>query len=120
MLALAALALGVVAQSAPDDGSWGKELPGNILSQAITPDDYPIESLKRGEVGDVKFGVVVGADGLVKSCSILRSSGSQRLDTQTCRIMQARLRFKPAHDSQGSPVEDRFSGDINWVLNPRW
>jgi periplasmic protein TonB len=86
----------------------------------VTADDYPIESLKRDEVGKVRFGIVIGTDGGVKTCVVLRSSGSERLDSRTCAIMQARLRFKPARDSEGNAVEDRSWGEVNWILQPVW
>ena len=116
MLAIAALALSVAAQAPAEDRSWGKQLPDEILRKAVLPDDYPIQSLVHDEVGRVRFGVVVGTDGRVKTCTILGSSGHPRLDAQTCAIMQARLRFKPALDAQGQPTEDRFWGGINWIL----
>jgi protein TonB len=113
------LVLGLLATltAVQDDGAWGHELPDAILAKVVTPNDYPAASLRRNEVGSVTFGVVIGTDGLVKGCTILQSSKSPRLDSRTCELMQARLRFKPAHDANGNAVEDHFWGKVNWVLN---
>jgi protein TonB len=118
MFGIIAIALSAAVQPAAVADAPLKVLPDEIIRQTVTPDDYPIESLKRNEQGTVNFAVVVGTDGRVTSCGILHSSGSETLDSQTCRIMQERLRFRPALDSHGRPTEDRFAGTLNWVLTP--
>ncbi len=116
MIALAALALSAALQAAPVAGEPQRTLSISTLAGYLKAEDYPKESIRRGEQGRVKFAIVVGIDGQVNRCTILQSSGFDRLDNKTCSIMQERLRFKPALDLEGRPVEDSYAGVLNWTL----
>lgn len=119
-LALIAIAISATARAGTAADAPLKILPDAILEQVITPNDYPTEALRRDEQGNVEFVVDVGTDGLVKKCTISKSSKSRILDAETCKLMHKRLRFKPGHDAQGNPVEDRFGGKVRWILAPVW
>ncbi len=117
MIALAALVLSAALQAAPVPGEPQRTLSVSTLASYLKAEDYPKESIRRGEQGRVQFAIAVGIDGRVKSCTIIQSSGFDRLDSKTCSIMQERLRFKPALDPQGRPVEDSYAGVLNWELS---
>ena len=89
---------------------------GAPLTSYVTPGDYPREALLNAEQGVVQFALHIGTDGLVKGCRIVQSSGSERLDSATCRIMQSRARFKPARDRHGNAVEDTYEGSLTWRI----
>ena len=88
-------------------------------ARAIRPDldlDYPPAALRAGEEGIVEYELAIGANGRVEACSILVSSGSAILDSETCRMVRARARFAPARDSEGRPVPDRLRERTSWRL----
>ncbi|HEX8381645.1 MAG TPA: energy transducer TonB [Allosphingosinicella sp.] len=80
--------------------------------------DYPPAALRAGEEGTVEYETEVAASGRVERCSVLVPSGSAILDSETCRMIQARARFTPARDSAGRPTSDRVRGRMNWRLPP--
>jgi len=86
------------------------------LASYISDDDYPAEAISRGEEGTVGFLLSIGADGAVSGCEVQSSSGSEALDSATCRIMRERARFAPARDSSGRPIPDAVKARIRWVL----
>ena len=92
----------------------GGQGQGAPLSSLFRADDYPIEALKRDEQGTVGYALSIDSRGRPKSCRVVKSSGSTRLDVATCKILMKRARFRPARDSQGNPVEDVSTGEISW------
>lgn len=106
--------------------SWA--LPaGVILANYVTANDYPREALRRREQGRVEFELAMTPQGLAGDCRILRSSGSARLDQQTCAIMRARAHLPPARDAEGRPTSNIVRSAIVWrlpgaplaLINPR-
>jgi protein TonB len=86
------------------------------LASYVSDADYPDSALRNEESGTTGFRLDVGPNGRVTNCTVTASSGSASLDSATCRIMRARARFTPAHDSSGAPVSDAVSARIKWVL----
>jgi protein TonB len=85
----------------------------------INGEDYPASAL-RAEVGNVATRVVltIGVDGRVADCRVSRSSGNAAIDAATCRVLARRARFRPARDSNGTPVSSTVSGKLRWVMPP--
>ena len=79
----------------------GKARARANLAALLSNDDYPVEALRNGVEGVVSFRLQVGADGRVTGCAITQSSGSDLLDSTTCRLLSARARFSPARDRRG-------------------
>ena len=80
-------------------------------------DDYPFEAQLNSEQGTVRAALDVDTKGRVQRCSIIRSSGHASLDQATCRILEARARFTPAHGANGSAVPSRvMTPPISWRL----
>ncbi len=67
--------------------------------------------MQRGSVG---ITVKVNTDGRPSHCRIVRSSGSQTVDSLMCQMTLQHVRFQPARDPQGRPVAQ----DISWF--PDW
>lgn len=57
------------------------------LASYVSNDDYPLDAIRNGEQGTVRFTLTVGADGRVSNCMIVESSGSASLDSTSCRIL---------------------------------
>jgi len=81
-----------------------------------TSEDYPASELRREIEGTARFRVTVGADGRVRNCEIVASSGSPGLDRATCENVARRARFRPATDETGATVSGGYSNAIRWEI----
>lgn len=88
---------------------------GNI-GQWFGPDAYPPEAIRAARAGRVVAMLAVDATGMVTDCTIQVSSGTTVLDTTTCQIAMAHLRFDPATDHQGHPIAGTYLLPVRWVL----
>jgi TonB family protein len=100
--ALAIIALPMSAVSAAD--------PSSIIEQ-----NYPAESLSKGEQGVVEFAVDLDKDAGIDSCVVTRSSGYPLLDAATCDVIVKHAQFSPA-ESGGKRVATTRAGRIAWKL----
>jgi protein TonB len=83
----------------------------------ITADDYPSSAVRNEETGSLRAKLMIAANGRVSDCSIVKSSGSQALDSATCKILRSRARFTPALDSNGLPTAGSYvTPTITWQL----
>ena len=85
----------------------GSYLPG------LKP-DYPEESLEAGEQGVVVVSVSVGANGKAVDVTVVKSSGSSRLDRSARQAVQ-RHRFKPA-TRDGIPIPYKYKFNVNFSI----
>ena len=82
----------------------------------ITNDDYPPESVRKGEQGLVTVEWDIGADGTIHNCTTYQSSGYPRLDQWTCILLTRRGRYVPAKDQYGNPIVQHARGSFRWML----
>jgi len=82
----------------------------------ISTDDYPGMSIRRNEEGTANYILQVGADGKVRGCNIIVSTGHQRLDDATCKLLARRGKFTPARDPSGALVAGTYSGQVTWRI----
>ena len=101
-------ALAIALLWALPQGAWGIDL--------ILQSDYPKESLKNREQGIVNYRLEIDKDGLVSRCRITKSSGFERLDSETCRLLIRRARFGPNQDAEGKIVKPTFNGRVRWQI----
>ena len=80
------------------------------------PDAYPAAAIRAEAQGRVVARLSVGTDGRVTDCSVTTSSGNGDLDSATCRIAKARVRFTPAKDAAGGAIASTYSLPVRWVL----
>lgn len=59
-----------------------------------------------------RFRVTIGADGRVRNCELLASSGTADLDRAICANVAKRPRFKPATDEDGAVVSGSYTSAI--------
>lgn len=76
---------------------------------------YPEESKRLGESGTTHMQVAVSASGAATDCTVLKGSGSGRLDAAACSYVQARWRWKPA-TRDGEPVAANTLVTVVWGL----
>jgi protein TonB len=108
------------APPAPPPAPKGPTTPAqpNPRTLATSQDDYPGASLRAEEEGVTRVEVIVNTEGRVSACSVVKSSGFQRLDEATCKIAERRWRFKPAV-TDGQPVDSRYQQNVRWQITGR-
>lgn len=103
-------------------GGGGVAEEPSYVSGDIQLSDAP-PGLNLGRTRFVAFRLLIGRDGSIRDCRIARSSGLAILDQATCAAARRRLRFRPARDTAGRPVEGWSFGDFTWRFRPgadRW
>jgi protein TonB len=88
-------------------GSGGQGTRPALITPSLNRRDYPDEVARfwpRGRDAFVAVAVRVQLDGRGTDCKINRSSGVPAIDQWTCRLVETRLRFRPATDDRGRPV----------------
>lgn len=90
--------------------------PVHISGQIDNARDFPVPAggrrARRGNEVIVK--VTVGTDGRARNCSVYQASPDAEADRITCALVVERLRFKPATDRSGNPVEAPFYWKQRW------
>lgn len=88
-------------------GSGGQGTRPTLITPSLSRRDYPDEVARywpRSRAAFVAVAVRVQLDGRGTDCKINRSSGVPAIDQWTCRLVETRLRFRPATDDRGRPV----------------
>jgi TonB family protein len=112
VLCAAGAMLAATAASAQTEAEAAREAGAMSLPLSA----YPEESLENGEEGTVEYLVDVDAEGTLRSCEILTSSGHGRLDRATCELMIQHARFEPARSADGRALESMIRGTVVWKL----
>ncbi|MCF2515472.1 energy transducer TonB [Sphingomonas sp. G124] len=89
------------------------------LSGGLRNSDYPRSALRDKLQGRVSVRFTVLISGRIADCRIIASSGSPVLDATTCRLLTERLRFRPAMNSAGVPIQSEVGSDYTWGINFR-
>ena len=92
-----------------------KSVSGSMQG-VISASDYPDSARENDEQGRVSVVLTIGTNGRVSDCSIAASSGSRTLDSTTCRLLKARMKYQPAQDSSGNPTTGTARGSVTWQL----
>ncbi len=93
-----------------------KASPRGNPASWVTSDDYPSRALREEREGTVGFRLDIGGDGRVTGCTVTSSSGHADLDSEACRLLERRARFKPAKDGSGNPMTDSYSSRFVWRI----
>ena len=90
--------------------------PVHISGSINNARDYPTppggRDARKGT--EVIVRVTVGIDGRASGCSVYRASPDAEADSITCRLVEDRLRFRPAMDANGNPVPAPFYWRQRW------
>ncbi len=98
-----------------DGGGWRDETPPRWRSGWLSDRDFPPGLGETGAGGTVGVRYVVNVDGRVSGCEVTRSSGYRELDETTCRLIEARFRYRPSLDARGRPVAATIVENHEWV-----
>jgi TonB family protein len=85
-------------------------------SHAVTPRDYPADSIRFHESGAVTVTYVINEMGSVTKCSVVLSSGYGRLDEAACVMVKRNWKYTPATED-GKPASVQYISKI--VFSPR-
>lgn len=94
----------------PGSGGGGGTRPATraqviASTQLVGRRDFPREIQRAwARRGPVFTAVRVQPDGRATECKVNRSSGDPLIDQWTCRLIEQKVRFRPATDEQGRPV----------------
>jgi len=88
--------------------------PISLMATHTTPPYPPLEA-RLGNQGTVLLRLVIGADGLVKAASVVRSSGSAGLDQAAQLWVTAHWRYQPAQRG-GAAVESAANVAVSFNL----
>ena len=81
----------------------------------VTARDYPAISIRLRETGLVVVNVCVEADGDVGDVTLVETSGHDRLDAATVRMVGGRFRYNPATQG-GAPLRHCANQPVRWAL----
>lgn len=100
-------------------GTGGTGSPAQWVSGGLKDSDYPRAVLRDRIGGTVSVRFAVLTSGRIDNCRVIRSSGNGLLDATTCRLLTERLRFQPATDSTGAPIQTELGSDYTWGIRFR-
>ncbi len=95
-------------------GGGGAAMRARQIAGAITPRDYPDGARRAGATGAVTVRFTVGVDGRARGCAVAISSRRGDLDAATCRLIEARFRYRPARDAAGRAVAEERGWRQSW------
>ena len=84
-----------------------------LTSHEVTPADYPRQSLKLHESGEVTVTYQINESGAVATCTVILSSGNPRFDDAACVMVKKRWKYKPATEN-GRPVTIQYISKISF------
>jgi protein TonB len=99
----------------PPTVSQAAQAKGNP-GQYFGPDAYPPAAIRAEAQGRVVARLTVGTDGKVTDCTVTTSSNNSDLDSTTCRIAKARVRYSPAKDANGNAIASTVTLPVRWQL----
>lgn len=103
--------------SGPGSGTGGNGQGGGAASKAVhvagqisNARDLPVPPEgRKARIGkSTILAFTVSSEGRVSACRVFRSSGFPETDQAVCRLAQKNLRFKPATNGAGEPVQSTF------------
>lgn len=88
-------------------------------SGTIEDRDYPREARRAKVGGEVEVHFTIEPTGRATGCRVSKSSGDAALDATTCRLIEARFRFRPATNAEGRAVASSYGWRQTWWLERR-
>ena len=76
-------------------------------------ENYPRQAWQEGEQGIMRMRVIVSAEGTVESCTMLKATETDLLESPACKVMKNAL-FEPARDAAGQPFRSFYATSITY------
>ncbi len=105
--------------------AWGMDVAARGRMRALpspigspfSGSDYPTAALREDAQGVAIVRLMIGSDGRVAECAVLRTSGSADLDARTCQVYRRDGRFQPAIGEDGEPVAAGTISTVIWGIS---
>ncbi|QIG81613.1 energy transducer TonB [Stakelama tenebrarum] len=111
LTAVAAAGLAALPASAQTDPA--------LRSGSISAADYPTAALRAEEGGVVMMRLTIDTRGRVSNCEVTQSSGFASVDEGSCKFWSRRMRYTPARNAAGHPVEGVAYQQLGWIIGQR-
>lgn len=85
-------------------------------SEWLTTFDYPDKMLRERQGALVQFRLIVGADGIPRSCLIQESTYPEAFDDAVCGAVMKRARFAPALDGEGKAMDSVWQRSVRFRM----
>jgi len=89
--------------------------PLRPIMRTHTSPPYPAISVRLGEQGTTLIEVGIGTEGTVSDCSVVKTSGSDRLDAAACEWVKGHWRWQPP-TLNGAPTATKTQIQYTWNL----
>ena len=89
--------------------------PRAVMPATVGDADYPLGALIANEEGTAELRLAISARGQVTDATVVRSSGSPRLDAAAIQVAKTRWSFQPATQG-GAPVPGTVDVPVTWRL----
>jgi TonB family protein len=87
------------------------------LRSVFSPEDYPIQAIRKEQGGTGQYLLLVDEKGKVDGCQVLQATGAPVLDVTACVVIENKAKFTPALDKSGRPVRSAIiTPPINWKV----
>ena len=116
LMVLASASVGAPPWTLPKD-DFGGAVPLN-RNRWSNVDDYPDAAAHAGQQGYVTVSYIIGVDGRLTNCNVVRSSGYPILDAIPCKVLPKRARFAPARDANGAPIATHGTSSMAFWTMP--
>lgn len=100
-------------------GMGGTGSTAQWISGGLKDSDYPRSVLRDRIGGTVSVRFAVLTTGRIANCRVVKTSGNSLLDATTCQLLTERLRFRPATDGSGRPIQVELGSDHTWGIRYR-
>ncbi len=110
--------------SGTGSGTGGTGPGGGLVAKAVkiageinSARDYPRDTRDLRIDDSVTIYMTIGTDGRARNCRVQRASRDPEADAITCRLAEARFRFRPATDAAGNPVQSTYGWRQKWFYS---
>jgi hypothetical protein len=79
--------------------------------------DYPFAALRNEAEGIAIVRLLIGIDGHVSDCLVVRTSGNAALDSRSCQVYLREGRFRPAIGADGQPVVGGYITTVTFRID---
>jgi periplasmic protein TonB len=92
---------------------FSRYTPARMI-QPLTNRDYRTLTGNRLPAGSGDVAIVIGPEGRITNCRLVRSSGDPAVDSGLCPLIASRLYFLPARDDHGRPIDYSTNFRAQW------
>lgn len=93
-----------------------QQRPATTNFYGIGHGDYPESALRQNQEGQVVVRITVSPEGRATDCATLVPSGTDALDSATCRIILRGGEFSIPLDGAGQPTSARIVSTVRWSI----